>query len=270
MSRATHSDLPPRAWQKDIRDKRANEDADADLFGRWWEGLDLTLSKSVVREIGAQSAKSIIEKYEWLGTMPAIVLHCYGIFFDGALGGAAVYSTEYAENLGVWDKYGFTGKIICLSRGACAHWTPIGAASRLTRRSMDLLPAKYEVITATTDHAAGEVGTIYQAAGFYSAKMNTHARYQIEGVPSRTLRLSGINNKSDIEASGLKAKLEYQKGRYFAFRGPRAAVRKHRKAIAHLIQPFPKRADRQEDEQAPTCASVVQSHGSAPDYKDAA
>jgi hypothetical protein len=26
------------------------------------------------------------------------------------------------ENLGTWDKYGYSGQIIALLRGACTHW----------------------------------------------------------------------------------------------------------------------------------------------------
>ena len=85
-------------------------------------------------------------------------------FLRGRLGGAVVFGPEDSENLGIWDKYGYTGKIIALKRGACVHWAHPHAASKLIRRSMDLLPARYQVITATVDAAAGEIGTIYQAA----------------------------------------------------------------------------------------------------------
>lgn len=232
------------AHQKLVREQRRREDADADLFGRWWEGLDLNLRRAQVRPITYETARSIIEKYEWLGTMPAIVRFAYGVFFDGSCGGVVVYGDEYGENLGVWDAYGFTGRIICLSRGACAHWTPTGTASRLIRASMRLLPRRYEVVTATTDMEAGEIGTIYQACGFHCAKMNTNLRYQSAGVSSRTLRTAGLMNKRQIEAAGLTPKPERQKGRYFAFRGPAAVVRRHRQAIAHLVQPYPKRAEK--------------------------
>jgi hypothetical protein len=255
------------AWQKQIRDQRAATDADADLFGRWWEGIDLKLANSVVREVSLVTARGVIEKYEWLGKLSAVTWLSYGIFFDGCLGGVVCYGPEYCENLGRWDRYGFTGKIILLSRGACAHWTPVGTASRLIRKSMTLLPDRFEVVTATTDHEAGEVGTIYQACGFVSCKMNwLPRRWYAEGWPSRTLsQRFGVWTKSGIEALGLTPKLEHQKGRYFAFRGPKAAQRKHRRAIAHLITPYPKRdAARREDEQAPTCASAVQPCGAAP------
>jgi hypothetical protein len=42
--------------------------------------------------------------------MPAIVKYCYGIFFGDICGGVVVFSNEYSENTGVWDKYEFTNK----------------------------------------------------------------------------------------------------------------------------------------------------------------
>ncbi len=223
-----------KAHQRIIKEQRAADDADADLFGRWWQGINLDLKRSDVRAVSYETARSIIEKYEWLGTMPAIVRYMYGIFFDGCCGGVVIYGDEYGENLGVWDKYGFTDKILCLSRGACVHWSPMGTASNLIRRSMKLLPRGYEVITATTDFEAGEIGTIYQACGFHFVKMNTHARYQSEDASSRTLRVVGLNNKAQIEAAGLVSKLEHQKGRYFAFRGPAGVIKTHQKGAGKV------------------------------------
>src|SRR5260221_107121 len=81
-------------------------------------------------------------------------------------GGVVIYGDEPGENLGVWDRYGYRGKILGLLRGACLHWAHPHSASKLIRRSMDLLPERYRVITATVDRAAGEIGTVYQAAGF--------------------------------------------------------------------------------------------------------
>jgi hypothetical protein len=66
------------------------------------------LHPGVVREISYADVKSIIEQYEYLGTMPASVRHCFGIFFAGRLAGAVVYADEPSENLGVWDRLGYT------------------------------------------------------------------------------------------------------------------------------------------------------------------
>jgi hypothetical protein len=94
------------------------------------------ITTATVRAIGFTEAKRVIMEYEWLGKMPMYVSHTYGIFFEDRLGGVVVYSPEYAENLGVWDRYGFTGKILCLSRGACVYWAHPHSASKLIRQSM--------------------------------------------------------------------------------------------------------------------------------------
>jgi hypothetical protein len=111
-------------------------------------------------------ARTIIERHEWLGTMPAVARCAFGLFFGDRLGGAVIYGDEYAENRGVWDRYGFTGRIVALLRGACLPWAHPHSASKLIRRSMALLPERFRVVTATCCAAAGEVGTIYQACGF--------------------------------------------------------------------------------------------------------
>lgn len=261
-----------KAHQRIIRERRAAEDADADIFGRWWQGIDLDIRKADVREVSYETAESIILKYEWLGTMPAVIWHNYGIFFQGCCAGVVCYGPEYSENLGIqareagrkcadWSRYGYEGKMILLNRGACVHWAHEHAGSKLIRESMALLPARYEVVTATCDPAAGEIGTIYQAAGFYyvgsmrdsnSAVSSRHMdrdAWLIDGkiVGSRNIRQRcGSTKASDIAKvfpDAVKIK-QHSKHRYFAFRGPAAVQRKHRKAIAHLIKPFPKRAEK--------------------------
>ena len=88
-------------------------------------------------------------------------------FFGEHLGGAVVYAAEPGEKLGVWDSYGFTGKIITLARGASLPWAPANTGSKLVRRSMRLLPGRFKIVTATADPTAGERGVIYRASGFH-------------------------------------------------------------------------------------------------------
>ena len=57
--------------------------------------------------------------------MPAIAHFYFGLFFGESCEGAVVYGPEYGENLGVWDKDDFSGKIITLLRGA----TPTSSTS---------------------------------------------------------------------------------------------------------------------------------------------
>lgn len=242
------------AWQRRVREERAITDRD-NLFGAWWEDLDTDIKKATVRAIDQSTATSLIEQYEWMGRMPAIVSHCFGIYFDGALGGCVVYSPEYGENLGIWDRYGWTGKIVLLSRGACVHWAHPHAASKLIASSMRMLPAHLEVVTATVDDLAGEVGTIYQACNFtYIGRMradnprSSGSWPEREGIlidgqlyTGRTLRHRlGTQDRAAVLRAYPNAQFVTQqaKGRYVYFRKNR---KRHLATIADLVQAYPKR-----------------------------
>ena len=96
-----------KAYQRLIRE-RAGVTADF--------GLDIRAAR--VRPIFYDDAKTNIEAHEYLGNMQANTRRCYGLFFGERLAGVVVYATETSENLGVWDRYGYTGRIITL---AAAH-----------------------------------------------------------------------------------------------------------------------------------------------------
>jgi hypothetical protein len=206
------------------------------------------IGRAEVRAITLAQARSMILPYEWLGTMPAVSLHCFGIFFADRLGGAVCYGPEYGENLGVWDRYGYHGKIIALLRGACAHWAHPHSASKLIRRSMDLLPERYQVITAMVDGDAGEIGTIYQACGFdyVGGVAGGRAAVAINGKrisERQAVRLVGTCGARALAALGFDAVSVPRRGRYFAFRGTRRERKRLRAAIAHRIKSYPKRDD---------------------------
>ena len=257
------------AHQKQIRDRRAADDASQNIFGEWWNGINRDISNAIIKEIDRPTCAKIILEYEWLGCMPAVVWHMYGIFFDGNCAGVVCYGPEYSENLGKisresgkagadWSKYGYEGKMILLSRGACVHWAHPHCGSKLIRRSMEMLPRKYQVITATTDEAAGEIGTIYQACGFHyigsmrDANPNVNSRrldrdgWLINGkiYGARTMRQKfGCSRMSEIlkrYPSAEKIK-QHSKHRYFAFRGTRKEQKAHFSAIENMVKPYPKR-----------------------------
>lgn len=244
---------PSVAWQKSVRDAAGRNSAD--LFGSWWSEIDTDISKAVVRPVTFETAKKIIEEYEWLGTMPHICLHAFGIFFDGACGGVVTYSPEYCENLGRWDQYGFTGKIVLLSRGACVHWAHPHAGSKLIRQSMNMLPPRYEVVTAMTDRRAGEIGTIYQACGFHYVgalreRTGLVERQDCAVVDGQMLahrttkqRFGTASKKKLREMLGDRVRFvpDIDKDRYFAFLGPRSIRKRNIKKIEHLLKPYPKR-----------------------------
>jgi hypothetical protein len=123
---------------------------------------------------------------------------------------------------------------------------------------MRLLPARYEVVTATCDPAAGEVGTIYQACGFSyvgsmrderaavkSSYMDRDA-WMVNGkiLGSRNIRQRCGSTKAEdvrrVYPHAVKVK-QHSKHRYFAFRGSRSAKKRNSQAIAHLVKAYPKR-----------------------------
>ena len=246
------------AHQKLVRDEMQEKESSGD---RWWESIDLSLAKAEVRQIELSEAKKLIEVYEWLHCMPAISLYAYGIFFDGHIGGCVVFSTEYSENLGVWDKYDFTGKMLLLSRGVCVHWTPKNSNSKLIMSAIKLLPEKYKVITATIDRLAGEIGTIYQACNFVYVGRMKKAKYKdawlIDGKKygSRSMRmLVGTQRMADILERFPTAKKikDLPKERYFLFRGSKTEIKYYRSNIEDKIKPYPKRSSGETDEKSTT------------------
>ena len=256
------------AHQKLIRDAGWHKH---DLLGDWWRGINTDIKKAVVKPTTRAVAEQIIKEYEWLGCLAAVSYYYYGIFFDDVCAGVVCYGPEYSENLGKitresgkagadWSRYGYEGKMLLLNRGACVHWAHPHSASKLIRRSMDLLPDQFKVITATVDDLAGEVGTIYQACGFdYVGSMRDHNpnvnskkgdrdAWVINGklYGSRAIRSMFGTTKLDevrLRYPNVRKVKQNSKGRYFAFRGTKADIKTNRAAIAHMIKPYPKRTD---------------------------
>lgn len=246
-----------KAHQRLVREAKEREQG-ADLFGAYWRDLNTDIKDAEVREVSHAQAKEIIEEYEWMGCLAAVNWFYYGIFFDNVCGGVVVYGQEYIENLGRWDKYGYTGKIILLNRGACVHWAHPHSASKLIRTSMKMLPEKYKVVTATVDDLAGEIGTIYQACGFdyigsmRDANPNVKSRKgdrsgwivngKLYGARAMRQKFGTTKMETIIERfPDAKKVKQNSKGRYFAFRGTKKEIKQNRAAISHLIKPYPKR-----------------------------
>ncbi len=231
---------------KALQRQRREQLIGADVLAGVWHGIATDIAAAEVRPIPYAEARDLIEHHD-PGTMPVAVRHCYGIFFGDRLGGAVAYGTEYGENRGIWDRYGYTGRIIALLRGVSAHWAHEHTGSKLIGRSMVLLPPQYKVITATVDPQLGEIGTVYQAAGFdYVGQMWKGIQLRIHDgdrvISERSARRKyGTGSAVALEARGLKVERVPRRERYFAFRGSRAEQKTLRAAIADRIQPYPKR-----------------------------
>lgn len=247
-----------KAHQRVIREQKEKEDN-----GETWKHLNRDIGNAVIKPITNKLAKEIVEEYEWLGCMPAISKYCFGIFYDDVCAGVTVFGTDYCENLGHWDKYGYTGRMLLLARGVCVHWAHPHSGSKLIMESIKQLPPEYDVITCTIDKAAGEVGTIYQACNFYyigsmrgnnpkTAGSAGRCRFgvKIDGkiYGSRAMRSKvGSQKKADILARYPQAIFikQYEKHRYFYFRGSKNNKKHLKKGINDFIKPYPKRVDKE-------------------------
>lgn len=127
---------------------------------------DLSLKRARVRACSRTIAWKVISRYEWLGTLPACNRY-YGLFFDDLCGGVACFTVGSVGAGGV-PVSAWLGapqsEIAYLARGACVHWAPKGSAPKLINHAARATGA--QVALAYSDTDAGEIGTVYQAAGW--------------------------------------------------------------------------------------------------------
>lgn len=225
---------------------------------------DVNLKNISFEIISKKMAKDFIIEYEWLKTIPHQTRYHFGLFFHinnkKLLGGVLIFSDDYAQNTGVWNKYDFGNKLILLSRGASMWWTPKNTASFFITKAIKWLKANthYRIITATVDPNAGEIGTIYQSLNWkYVGLMNGNysgggeqKRFSvlIDGKLrySRSIRNEfGCMKKDVILKKYPDAKFiqQYRKRRYFYFFDSKHQNKIYNNNIKHLIMPYPKRND---------------------------
>ena len=223
---------------------------------------DVKLNNSEIRLIDKKTASKIILEYEWLGTMPYITRYHFGIYFNingvEYLGGVLTFGDDYAENTGVWKKYGFDDKLLLLNRGVCLWWTPKNTASYFISRVCKWIKnnTKYRIITATVDPMAGEIGTIYQSLNWvYVGLMSGNYNNKIESKRfsvlidgklrySRWIRKKIGSMKRDVILEHYPNAIfvpQYRKRRYFYFMDNPLNNKRYYKSVKHLIQPYPKR-----------------------------
>lgn len=162
MSRLTFREASADvAWQKQLRDRHLSEGTPPVPH--------LDIKRAEVRRVSRHLAEQIILKYEWLGTM-ASTGHHYGLFFGPycagvcciAFGGGTA-DTQTHRLFGL-----HTGDLGILARGACVHWAPNGANSKLVAWAARLFAkgTGAKLLIAYSDTDAGEIGTIYQACNW--------------------------------------------------------------------------------------------------------
>jgi hypothetical protein len=238
-----------KAWQKVIREKQSAVDKGG-LFGI----PDVDISKAVCREITYGQAKSIIEEYEWLGTMGTTQYH-YGIFFENMLAGAICFG-YFQAMLGYSNYVGrdYAKSGIQLSRGACVHWAHPHSASKLIAYGLKQMQLKgYKYVIAFSDSRAGEIGTVYQASNWIYLGIERQNRKHLNlysAVSGKKVmdcrdfcKRYGYKNYNAylLEHPEIKALPEPNKARYIYLLGSHKDKKEMLKNLSRKIKPYPKR-----------------------------
>jgi hypothetical protein len=163
----------PKAHQRLIREQHA---AEVDPVIDEKRALAQSLSNASVREIDRSTAKEVILKYEWLGTMGTTDFQ-FGLYFGEYLAGVVCFGrtagTKTAESI-CGKPYKHRVKV--LNRGACVHWAHPHSASFLIAKACRLMAEKgFNIFVAYSDTEAGEIGTVYQATNWLYCGMTNSA-----------------------------------------------------------------------------------------------
>ena len=126
------------------------------------------LSVAKIKPISYRMAEQVILRYEWLGTM-AKTQHHFGLFFGMHIAGVTCCGVGGTAGNNTHRPFGIERhELLTLARGACVHWAPPGANSKLVSWTTKLLAKAGlgKIMLAYADSDAGEIGTIYQACGW--------------------------------------------------------------------------------------------------------
>lgn len=205
-----------------------------------------------VQAIAKVDAKSIIDRYEWLGTMGRAVA-TYGLISpDKEILGVAVFGWPSAvESRDVCGREN-RELAVCLERGACVHFAPDNAASFLISRAVKLAADEHgwRIFYAYADPEAGEIGTVYQACNWLYIGQGvgrTPGRLREDWrlpdgsiLSSRSLRHRKMK-RPDAYAAGWEPIYRHPKHKYVHFEGNRIERAALREALRYPVEPYPKR-----------------------------
>jgi len=240
---------PSRCFQRHIRELYADHAGRTPLP---------SLNGARVERISNKEASTIILKFEWLRTMASGTVACYGLKIDGEFLGAACFAClggkirQICAGSTVKQTLELSEKTVCLARGACVPWAPKNAASFLIRNACRQAHKDFgwRVFFAYSDHEAGEVGTVYQACGWYFMgdsfrKGKYHTDY-VSADGQRTMSSYAKNHKgisrAQLIADGWKPIVRWNKKKYVWFEGTPTERATLKSLCRYPFQPYPKRA----------------------------
>ena len=257
-----------KAHQRVIREQMA----DHHIVGLFPDSpTTATLHTAVIKQIDFKTAATIILVYEWIGTMPLpkACRYLYGIYFDGYLGGVAVYVEPSTRQF----NRTFPRQVVQLNRGACAAWTPPNTASYFLAKTVTALRREgIRCILAYCTPEAGELGIIYQALGWHYTGQTTPSRsYYLDShwISERTLadKLAWAKHRNSRWMQCFKSlpmREMHGKYRYCCILGSHRQRREFLTVHPFHSLPYPKRAEQvSRDDTAPQEQGEGQFLGSA-------
>lgn len=179
----------PWCYQKEIRNQNLEKDMqEHGLTQEYVDSLkvgDFYFTHETNPEIKTEMKRFIYDN-EWLGTTSFSTSHWYAAWHDTewfgvkrpVLAGVILMSMPNMFSKLLGDGTEELERLI--SRGACISWSPKNLASSFMMWSMKHMvqTTPYRLFTAYSDPTAKELGTIYQALGFYylGQKFGTQTR----------------------------------------------------------------------------------------------
>lgn len=169
-------------WQYDIRERNLENDLKEAGFTKEYVS-NLRCSDFDFRVVEDSSErerlKQFITRHEWLGNLSQYTTHWFACYHKDKLAGVLLFNLPNAFSKLLGDETPELERLI--SRGACISWSPKGLASKFIMWAINWMVqnTRYRLFTAYSDPHAKELGTVYQACGFYylGKKSGTETRY---------------------------------------------------------------------------------------------
>jgi hypothetical protein len=207
---------------------------------------DMKIGESIVKPCSYNQARSVIDKYEWLGTMAQRTTHTLGLFFQDELAGVVCFAIPPTPQaaMGVAGEQ-YADKVKTLARGACVWWAHPHSASKLiagaVRWMSEYTPFRFFV--AYSDQRAGEIGTVYQATNWlYTGETAGDTEYFIDGdwKSGRSARHKSYERRG-IDYKQMPSRKGNPKHRYVFIGGNKREQKKFREVLRYDVLPYPKR-----------------------------
>lgn len=195
----------------------------------------------IVRQVMPSIVRSVIEQEHYLHAMPAGSRACFGVYLDGSLVGAVVFTTGSRYGHRVLGG-GKPDDVVTLARLWLSDGLPSNSESRVLGIVLRHLrrETSWKLVLSYADPAAGHVGTIYQASGWRYLGLSEPTSYVrlADGAlhhPRTVSNRYGSNGIRHLQATGISARRELMaaKHRYAYLLDPAWTWRVHIAALPY-------------------------------------